>query len=316
MLKESGYSEERFMKDIHENLEDIRNFHQEKNMPEKDYHAVHIVFGDSTSGGLNYALKKIGKYENEKIISFSDTFSIGPLLKLNEEQGLYKRYEWLGNHFIYDDGEIDSDITRFKDAVLQIKSMPDHIPVTIWTGENAHEQTGMRLAIFLLRGMSNNLFCMNTSVLYKELFSKPELDYEPLYTGELIPEKISEMYAKNRGVLLTIEERQLFEEEWIKLSATHQVLRIWEDGKVKSMEDDYYDEYIINTVRNPHMQQKKVDFIKTARVIGEVIGHTQQYHGDLYFEYRIRHLIMNGTFEKQGVPNLMRFYSVKLFDIE
>jgi len=52
--------------------------------------------------------------------------------------------------------------------------------------------------------------------------------------------------------------------------------------------------------------------MKSARLIGEVIGYLDQYISDEYFEYRVRHLITNGIFEIEGVPRAMRFYSVKL----
>ncbi len=55
--------------------------------------------------------------------------------------------------------------------------------------------------------------------------------------------------------------------------------------------------------------------MKSARLIGEVIGYLDQYIGDEYFEYRVRHLIMNGVFEIEGIPKAMWFYSVKLKNI-
>ena len=52
--------------------------------------------------------------------------------------------------------------------------------------------------------------------------------------------------------------------------------------------------------------------MKSARLIGEVLGHLEQYIGDAYVEYRVRQLILNDTFEIKGVPKAMRFYSVRL----
>ncbi|MGG3927136.1 DUF3658 domain-containing protein [Metabacillus fastidiosus] len=109
------------------------------------------------------------------------------------------------------------------------------------------------------------------------------------------------------------KERKKFEEEWEELSTKKEVLRIWKTGEIHSVDEDYYDDYIINTVRELHNERKDKEFIKSARVIGQVVGYLNQYIGDLYIEYRIRHLIMNGVFEIQGVPKAMRFYSVKLY---
>ncbi|WP_071394780.1 DUF3658 domain-containing protein [Bacillus tuaregi] len=75
------------------------------------------------------------------------------------------------------------------------------------------------------------------------------------------------------------------------------------------------DDYIIQKAIKLHKQQKKKSFMKSARLIGEVIGYLDQYIGDEYFEYRVRHLIMNGVFEIEGIPKAMWFYSVKLKNI-
>ncbi|WP_422698388.1 DUF3658 domain-containing protein [Desulfofarcimen acetoxidans] len=43
-----------------------------------------------------------------------------------------------------------------------------------------------------------------------------------------------------------------------------------------------------------------------------MLAHLRQYIGDLFLEYRIRHLIYNGVFQIKGIPKAMRYYSVKL----
>ena len=52
--------------------------------------------------------------------------------------------------------------------------------------------------------------------------------------------------------------------------------------------------------------------MKSALLIGEVMGYLNQYIGDQFFEYRVRYLIVNGIFEIEGVPKAMRYYSVKI----
>lgn len=52
--------------------------------------------------------------------------------------------------------------------------------------------------------------------------------------------------------------------------------------------------------------------MKAPRLIGEVIGHMEQYTGDEWIEYRLRHLIEQGIFEYRGELHAMRYYEVKL----
>lgn len=154
---------------------------------------------------------------------------------------------------------------------------------------------------------------MDTSQQYKNQFDIPDTDWYPLHTGEITSEKLRIIYEKRRKVSPVSQEvRKKLEEEWQELSSTQEVLRIWENKGIRSVDETYYDDYIINKAKKLHKERKSNDFMKSARLIGEVIGHLDQYIGDEYFEYRVRCLIINGVFELEGVPKAMRFYSVKL----
>jgi hypothetical protein len=100
--------------------------------------------------------------------------------------------------------------------------------------------------------------------------------------------------------------------EWLDLSGTDEVLRIWENGGIKSAQEDYYDSFIIDIVKNLHTEYGSKDFIKASRVIGEALGRSEQIISDAFIEYRLRHLIYKGVFEIKGIPKSMRHYSVKL----
>ena len=78
------------------------------------------------------------------------------------------------------------------------------------------------------------------------------------------------------------------------------------------MPESYFDALIIEKAQFLHDKQTKPDFMKSARLIGEALGNSDQYVGDVFFEYRVRQLILQGIFEIEGVPKAMRFYSVKL----
>ena len=43
---------------------------------EEDFQVIHILFGDSPAGSLRVALKDLGRYKMEKVISFWDMFSM------------------------------------------------------------------------------------------------------------------------------------------------------------------------------------------------------------------------------------------------
>lgn len=96
MVEETKYSDGQFTEDLKKIYKDFLNCKSTKitNENENDYKVVHIIFGDSPSGSLKMVLRDMELQIMEKVISFSDLFSIGPVWKLHEEIGLTKRYEW------------------------------------------------------------------------------------------------------------------------------------------------------------------------------------------------------------------------------
>lgn len=310
-----GYSEQQFFVDIKKIFNDLLEYkkNQASVKQQTQFHTTHIVFGDSPAGSLKIALKELGLNQQEKIITFSDLFSIGPILNLHDSQGVTNRYEWLRTHINIDDEVLFNYEGQFKQTILDIEQTPSHHPIIIWAGENAHEQTGLRLVLYLLKKKTNDIFIININEAYKTHFNRPEIDYTPLHMGELSPKQLKQIYENEKNShALTQTECKAFEQQWEQLCNVKEVLRIWEDNKIKSVSETYYDEYIINIVKKSHQKKKHNDFIKSARIIGEVIGHLNQYVGDQFIEYRVRRLIVDGIFDMEGVPKAMRYYSIKI----
>lgn len=134
-----------------------------------------------------------------------------------------------------------------------------------------------------------------------------------MHTGEIMSEKLQLIYENSsKTPALSKEQREKFEQKWQALADTQEALRVWENRDIKSVDESYYDDLIINKAKMLHQKQENTEFILSARLIGEVIGCLDQYINDVYVEYRVRHLILKGVFEIKGIPKAMRFYSVKL----
>ena len=118
------------------------------------------------------------------------------------------------------------------------------------------------------------------------------------------------------GKLLTDHDREDLEKEWRSLSESKETLRIWRNGRIHAVDEDYHDEFIIKKAKKLHSKQKAMDFMKSARLIGEVLGHLDQYVGDAFIEYRLKKLIEAGVFEVEGSLAAMRFYSVRYSRID
>ncbi|MBN6187785.1 DUF1835 domain-containing protein [Aneurinibacillus sp. BA2021] len=274
---------------------------------------VHILFGDSPAGSLKVALKDLGVYKEENVITFWDMFSVGPVWRLHEETGKEARFDWMKNSVNNKCEDFYEYKQRFQNTINEIKSISESIPVTIWIAENSHEQTGLRYVLHLLKGKTNEIKVINTTKVFNEHFNRIDIKYVVLHTGEIPPEKLHVIYEQSEhNQFLLRHERERLEQEWLTLADSHEVLRIWRNGKIQSVSVDYYDQYIINMAKKLYCKRKPKDFIKSARLIGEVLGHLDQYVGDEFLEYRLRKLIEKGIFEVEGSLKAMRYYSVKL----
>jgi len=139
-----------------------------------------------------------------------------------------------------------------------------------------------------------------------------KVKYTPLHTGEIPTEKLQVIYEQGHGKFFTDHDREDLEKEWLALSDQQETLRIWRYGRIQSVPEDYYDEFIVKKAKKLRNKQKNNEFMKSARLIGEVLGYLNQYVGDEFLEYRLRKLIEAGVFESEGSLEAMRFYSVRL----
>jgi hypothetical protein len=318
LLKETEYSRDQFLHDvekIYKTIDHVTN-NQSGLKEEDDFKRVHILFGASPAGSLKVALKKMGTKE-EKVLSFWDMFSIGPVWRLHETSGEESRFDWLKTVMNDEYEEFQDYKQRYQKTVHQILSISEDVPITIWVAENAHEQTGLRYVLHLLKNKPNEIQVINSTELYAEHFHQPDISYTVLHTGEIPPEKLQVIYRQSKSnSLLSQQERENLEQEWLGLAENKKTLRIWRNGRIICVDADYYDQYIIAKAKELQIkrQQKREtdDFMKSARIIGEVLGHLDQYVGDSFLEYRLRKLIEEGIFQVRGSMKAMRFYSVRL----
>ncbi|WP_369899632.1 DUF1835 domain-containing protein [Bacillus manliponensis] len=267
---------------------------------------IHILFGDSAAGCLKHMLSE-GDIREEHVISFSDAFSIGPIQKLETEDGQNLRQQWLARHLNAEDLYFEEEyLPAFQRSMRELQSIPEEMPITIWKADNAHEHIGLCFVLAQLKGRKN-VQVIHTSKANNKLFSK---EYNILATGELPPEKLAVMYETYKSSsLLEGTVRSELEKEWQELSKHTEILRIWEENRVVAVNENYFDAFIIECAERV---DAKDNFCKSARIIGEVLGHLEQYIGDDFLEYRLRTLIEKGIFKSEGSLKAMRYYSVKL----
>lgn len=312
MEKENNLSPDTFTQDIIKMYKDYVKVKQaEKRVEDRKYKACHILFGHSAAGSMKMALKELNSGQEEQIICFADLFSVWPIWQLHAAEGLRKRQEWLQDHINFEESFFEQYETDFNETLDKLGAIAEDTPIFIWAGDNAHEQIGARFVLFQLRDKQNDIKIINVNAIYPKLFAKPNYEFTPLHTGEIIHEKLAVMYQNSEEIAaLTAEEKEKAAEEWKSLAAATENLRIWEKGQVCAVNEDFFDANIMSAAKC--LQNKRNEFKPVARLIGEVIGHLEQYVGDGFLEYRVRQLIYDGKLDIKGVPKAMRHYRVRL----
>ncbi len=171
MLKKREHSLVEFSKDLKEIYNHIL-YPEDPNeniFDKGNYKKVHITFGYPY---LRQTLKELNLHEEEFIVTFDDNFAVAPIGNLETENGQRERFEWIKNNLERNEEETENYIDKLQRTIARLDSIPENIPIYIWVSENANEQTGLFLTMYLLRERKNNIFIVNTGQLYRELFKK------------------------------------------------------------------------------------------------------------------------------------------------
>ncbi|EON70360.1 hypothetical protein H131_21652 [Lysinibacillus sphaericus OT4b.31] len=284
----------------------------------KNVQTMHFVFGESPAGSLKAAFRDSDYDKTEDIIMLPTNFSIGPLKDLHKVSGIEARFEWFQERYNPEDDCLQLYKNSMFEAVEKIKDIPPHQDIIIWTCQNAHEQTGLRLVLAMLENKLNRVFVIDTFLAFHEIYTLPHLveDNYPRSSGEVSSENLLCFYEQYELRPLQQEKRQILCTEGLRMLADDDYLiRSWEHHELwQNINEDRDDAFIIACAKRLDKEDGNKKFRKSARLIGEVIGHMEQYRGDEWIEYRLRCLIEQGVFMYKGDLKAMRYYEVKLQD--
>lgn len=277
---------------------------------------IHIVFGDSPAGSLKAAFRTSEYQKTEDIIVWPDNLSIGPVKDIHQASGIEARLGWFNKRYNMDEAERNHYRQCMQTAIEKINNILPHQKIVIWTCQNAHEQTGLRLVLAMLEGKVNAVRVIDTYKAFHEKEMHPQIADYPRTSGELNEENLLYFYEQFAMDELKNEARETLIKEGKSLLADKvHLLRTWTcDGLLHSLHENRDDDFIIECAKRMYQEEGTVTFKKAARLIGEVYGHMQQFTGDEWIEYRLRTLIKQGVFSYQGDLKAMRFYEVKLQD--
>ncbi|PAD33167.1 DUF1835 domain-containing protein [Paenibacillus sp. 7523-1] len=294
---------------------EVRN-HQLHTYERQQY--VHIVFSLSDAGSLKVMLSKIGKRNLCKVLAFNECFSVGPISNLDTPTGQQDRLFWLMKYdedFRY--GQNFNQEHQLADMVKTVKDIPENKTIVIWCANNAHDQTGLRFVLYLLRERKQAVNIVNVTEIFNVTGLQNREGVVP-YASSLINREHFQTIVNDHfeGVSLDTNQRKRYVSEWLMLMRENHVLRLWEEDTVKSSNESALDELIISSVIGLEKEQDKNGFIKAGSVIARVFDISQQLVGYSFIVYRIWILVNQGVLMFRGLPGALHQFSVKLSAID
>lgn len=288
----------------------IEALHNHKLQMNKREQYVYLVFSLSDAGSLKVTLSEIGKREQCQVLAFNELFSVGPISNLNTKTGQQNRLLWLMENewnFHYDPKHL------LENRIEAVKNIPENKTIVIWCADNAHDQTGLRFVLHLLRDRKQPVHIVNVTALFNTSELRNEEGLIPYSSGLIDREHFQLIVKENyEGVPLDPNQRRRYESEWVMLSNENRMLRLWNEDSVKGADESALDEVIIRSVIELEQEQDENGFIKAGSVFARVCDMSLQLVGYSFITNRIWFLVNQGVLEFSGLPKALHQFSVKL----
>nr|WP_276516087.1 DUF3658 domain-containing protein [Oceanobacillus caeni] len=97
-----------------------------------------------------------------------------------------------------------------------------------------------------------------------------------------------------------------------RLLNSKSMVRSWQNEEIVDDVETRDDPFILECAIRLHHEMSNHEFINPMRVIGEVVGNSEEPLSDSWIEYRIRALIHSNHLAYEGNLQSMRMYKIKV----
>ncbi|CAH1210579.1 DUF1835 domain-containing protein [Paenibacillus sp. JJ-223] len=293
----------------------VNAIEQERLQAEQLQTTVHIIFSLSDAGSLKVTLSKLGKRLENRVLAFNDMFSVGPIKDLHTLRGQQARQAWITEndpeHLFSVRHNAANEIGAMMDT---LRNIPESKKVIIWCADNAHDQTGLRFALYVLRERKNVIHIANVTHACKEMGTNWGEEAAPYAAAHIERDTYVEM-VKNygEGYALNRAERIALEAEWEELAGQDHILRLWKNGSIIGCEEEDLDDVIVSSmVELQRHQENSGAFVEAADLVIHVLNSIRQRVTLTFITHRIWKLVSEGVFVFRGMPGQLHQFSLRL----
>lgn len=242
-------------------------------------HTLHLVSGPSTAGALRIALDAETEYQQDRLVWFPDSLSVGPL-EAHDPAGRLQWWQWWADMVTAQTGQPASRPGEEQQAFWQEVSNAHHL--VLWHGQgDAHDSAFFHAMCAKLPGKALSLVTVNGA------------------TGAHTADELAAHLCHVRAI--TASERAAARSVWNRLEQENQPFRILSNGKLISAPADYYDSALLRAAGS--------HWTPITEVVAPVMA--SMGIGDTPLFWRIRSLTESGALVADGDTWLVQRSRVK-----
>jgi len=254
---------------------------------------LHIVFNEADIEVLKKA-QELDETLAGEVIIIRDDYAVGPIENLFETEGYQQRRDWW--RAVIEISPYDTDqLTNMVDDRMTVhnlkKTLEDNTKeeVWIWMGQNQHDVCGYYWLISQFSEYQGRIFVLYLNNL-PFINEKGQIFY-PSWLHEIQPKEF--LKAKKLCRKVTLSEFEVDPDEWKKLSAENQLVRILEGGKkIAGKEVSFYDKDILTGLTN--------DWQKGNKAMFNILGKMKVKTGDIFLLWRMIEMAREEKIEING----------------
>jgi hypothetical protein len=265
---------------------------------------IHVVFNETDVEVLKQAIALDETLAGD-VLLVRDDYAVGPLNDIHTPEGREARKSWWSEVLAgtdrlasLEEGLVDDEAV-VSDILKRMEDDPEET-VWVWMAQNKHDVCGyywLLVGLKELMGRVHVLYLNNLPFINE----KGQLFY-PQWLSQIRPSEF--MKAKRLARPVTMGEFEVDTDEWSKLCAMPDGVRLLEGGKklvTKGL--DFYDEELSRHVTP--------DWQKANKVINHFLNKSKETTGDAYLLWRLKTLVSSGGVDVQGELRGIRDFEVK-----
>lgn len=252
---------------------------------------IEVVFNDSEKAtlnidrkfnienGINYGENNIDEIKDSNIVNIGFALDIGDIS--GEVDGSERRevFSKLWGRFCFTDEERDEFfLNQSKDMNRLIESAKSGIPIRIWKSKSPYSMCGYYYVCHLLRDIDCSISIISLPD-YEEKFNNKLVEYSGW--GEIEPENIHKYLHLEKT--LSYIKKIYNSRSWEELIKENATLRASVNGRLLSVEEDFYDFIIERNIPD--------DDFSMGRLIGKILGECNLGISDSWCALRIDKMI-------------------------